>query len=1188
MMSFIVPTMFAALLACPGEVSEKVGWQCVIQEEGKPVYIPFEGYYESKGGRIESPKFNLDKAADENAWYAFSFDAMCAVDGYWWVDVFGADGKALPDMNSRLYASEDWRHYDIVVSVQPGAVAAQLAFVTKKGIKVRDVTTKRLSAIEAADWCREFYATLPQVDLSVPADAWDRLPKSKELLRQDKPITIVMLGDSIVNDTWCGNVSALIKERYPQAKIVLSVRGSTGCWYYRDPEQFDSYVLRYKPDLLMIGGISNGKDEADFSTAEADMTEVIRLAQKHSIEVAVMSPPPSYEFRKTVDDMSWDENVIIELYDSWCKRNRHWQPLRRDYQRAAVAKTGAAYFDLTTAPCDAILKSKKPLGWFKRDPAHNDDRGKQLIAQRLAAYFNALAKPEAAPELAPGEHRAKDLSALKDLTLPAGEPIVVVAGGEAKLPIVYANAQMNKWAAEQLRDTIAEMTGAMPQLICEKAGKPVTNAPAFYIGQTAAAKKAGLAAPTDHAEAHRVVTHEGSVYFLGKAEFAVTDWCERELGARYYWPMKPTDMYGGKGTNDVYGKCVVKTRGLAVRPVDWHDRPVFPCRDNWPYENTAWNRWGKGGNSHRGGVNVHAPHKWWKEPDALDHVEIFALSTDGKRPTSPLLCYGNPKTLEYYKMRVKKAIAEKTADPKAKDSSGGIVDFRKRVITISQWDCGVHCACDYCKKLFDEKLGDSGSGSPIIWGYFTREFAKWLKEEYPDWKIAILPYINTCDVPPDPEDPSKPLDLSAYGNVESELCTMPGLAMLKNEECKRREEDLIRQWVKCTGNPVVNWHYSCWPAEFTSAPFVYGETIQRHYSDMRKDLAGTFINGGYDIARLSLSGYVWMRCLYNPEIDVQAVYDGFASRMFGPAAKPMRELIRMQEDGWNRQWESDLCSVKNIYTISYPREDVLKMLELFAEAERLAAGDRVVKARIAWYRSGFDKFLVESEEHASGTAFVPHQIKKAVAPPVIDGKLDDACWAKAEEHAFVSARDKTNSVPQYAGCSRMVWYPGEGGGVTFGFRFAEPAMKAMKEGVKGDPWGQDTYEIFLDVSGSGDGHFYQILIDGTSRPSFFTDGIGWKPQGVKVAKFDGDDFWSVEVFVPFSDLKDFPKAQIPTTSANGCIWTGNFCRWRVGDSRMEPKEIRQPGSKGEMSRLYTRHSHWNKDPAAFGPMPFVE
>ena len=39
----------------------------------------------------------------------------------------------------------------------------------------------------------------------------------------------------------------------------------------------------------------------------------------------------------------------------------------------------------------AIARSGKPLDWFKRDAAHNDDRGKQLIAQALAAYFREVA-----------------------------------------------------------------------------------------------------------------------------------------------------------------------------------------------------------------------------------------------------------------------------------------------------------------------------------------------------------------------------------------------------------------------------------------------------------------------------------------------------------------------------------------------------------------------------------------------------------------------------------------------------------------------------------------------------------------------------------------------------------------------------------------------------------------------------
>ena len=140
------------LVSYPGEISEKRGWKCIREEAGKVVYIPFEGYYESKGGRIESPKFDLDKKPDETAWYELTFLAKCAADGFWWVDVYDAKGDPMPDMNSRLYASRDWKWYSVVVAAQPGTVAAKLAFVTTKGIQAKDVAFRRITAQEAARW----------------------------------------------------------------------------------------------------------------------------------------------------------------------------------------------------------------------------------------------------------------------------------------------------------------------------------------------------------------------------------------------------------------------------------------------------------------------------------------------------------------------------------------------------------------------------------------------------------------------------------------------------------------------------------------------------------------------------------------------------------------------------------------------------------------------------------------------------------------------------------------------------------------------------------------------------------------------------------------------------------------------------------------------------------------------------
>jgi hypothetical protein len=59
------------------------------------VYVPFEGYYESKGGRMQSPLIKLDKESGESAYYSLTFKAKTNEQCYWWVDFFDAGGKQI-------------------------------------------------------------------------------------------------------------------------------------------------------------------------------------------------------------------------------------------------------------------------------------------------------------------------------------------------------------------------------------------------------------------------------------------------------------------------------------------------------------------------------------------------------------------------------------------------------------------------------------------------------------------------------------------------------------------------------------------------------------------------------------------------------------------------------------------------------------------------------------------------------------------------------------------------------------------------------------------------------------------------------------------------------------------------------------------------------------------------------------
>jgi len=377
---------FSVTYEFKGEPNAQSGWTVKVAEAGKMVYIPFEGVYENKGGRIQSPKFRLDKPENQGAFYRLTFTAKAEVQGYWWVDFYDKNDALLPDINSALYASKEFIKQEGVLYVNPLAVSAVIAFVTKKGVSVRDIKMERISPLAAAEWCDKLYSTLPQKPFQVSQDAFALLPKTRAALNNGTPWRILLLGDSIVNDTWCSNFQALVMRDFPQAKIDfrISVRGSTGVWFYHTPEHFQEYVGQYQPNLVIIGGISNVGDPKTYGEPEANLTSVIEQSRALGAEVVVVSPGLSYKWRPGAAPVPFDENLT---------RPNGAKPYRRDYQYAATQKTKTAYWDLTTVPCSIVADCPQESSWFSRDEVHSNDRGMQLQGQNLAAWFRMAKDP---------------------------------------------------------------------------------------------------------------------------------------------------------------------------------------------------------------------------------------------------------------------------------------------------------------------------------------------------------------------------------------------------------------------------------------------------------------------------------------------------------------------------------------------------------------------------------------------------------------------------------------------------------------------------------------------------------------------------------------------------------------------------------------------------------------------------
>ena len=695
----------------------------------------------------------------------------------------------------------------------------------------------------------------------------------------------------------------------------------------------------------------------------------------------------------------------------------------------------------------------------------------------------------------------------------ASPPVEVATVGKT-LRIVTDATPRNKQAAMFLAQVIAETCDRRPMVFVEREGQSCDFAEGLFVGAVKA--NAGWACPlaAENSEAFRVVAADGAVRFLGRADFAVYDWCERELGLRYYGEV---------------GKCVERRAEIRARAVDYSARPDIAVRE---LRGGFWTRVAKVGNAHRGGVSVHQPHRWFA--DATLKSELPQIFESGE---TPMLCYGNPATLDYYKRRIDRHIA-------GLEESGGIVNTNRKVVTVCQWDAPIKCRCAWCRRLYDPKLGGRGEASPIIWGRFTRRLADWLAEAHPDYMVSFLPYLNTCEVPrrrvrgARRTPKTRPLRFEG-GNAEAEVCTMPGLALMKDRACKRKEERIVRDWFRATGRKVYSWDYGCWPQEWTSAPYVFGRTIQAHYADMADELCGAFVCGGATDARLQLSMYVWLRCLWNPDVDVEAIYDGFARRMFGPAAKPMRELIALQEEGWNRQWDNRDCSYHNVFEVSYPRETLARMCALLVESERLglAAGDELAVARTRWYASGLITFKEESDAIAAKGG------RKVIRP----GTTTEMVTARDVRHPATWAKTTvTSAVRGDELCLRVTCREPAAGKMDF--------TRAEDNFV----WGHDRV-TFAFADGDGARTAVVDLAGGVKD--------GW--DGFAATVTHDSESWTVEARVRIAEAD----------RAAGRV-LGNVARWRVGDRR-KPEAERVTGSRYEHSRLDTCYTMSDSDTAAF-------
>ena len=754
---------------------------------------------------------------------------------------------------------------------------------------------------------------------------------------------------------------------------------------------------------------------------------------------------------------------------------------------------------------------------------------------------------------------------------PEGEPVVLVKNGKPAASVVILGKALKSKrgieyeAAKELREYVKMATGATLPIVSDAANVSGTL---ILLGESRLTKEKNINAADLPPEGFRITTFKGGLAIVGSVPavgalqdrggllWGVYDVLERYLGIRWYYPGKD-------------GQVIPQKKDLVIPPVHYTDHPVRIMR----IITGTMPRQYRTGNSSSIGMSCHTPISF--NVHFKDAPECFELGVDGKRnPSMP--CYGNPKTVDLMIQDLDNFYTKGEKSPWIMwDGTSLWGPPSDKAYYISPPDKGVNCHCKYCSKLIDTNAPSLGRASKLV-GVFMTKMATIIKKRWPNVVVHYLPYSNYT---------LPPKGLIVPDNVVASVCMMHGAANDKEPDVATDNDRMIKGWVKLTGKPVRLWEYPCWPVDDTSLPFQYPHIVKSFHQRHLTDVEGAFLCTGFYPPKLPKKEaiwasqtptiYCWLRLLWNPDFDVDAALSEYVSLMYGPAKAPMGEIVKLLTDQWEKtQWEDPVAghhiSPRQVNEETMPRKKALELKELLKKARSLVAEGTVYRRRVDLFGKAIEIFLKESDNYHEGGKNVPSlTILKVGGNPKLDGQLDDLCWQDTVTQSFKMAYDKVNTVPRNGTTIQAVWTDT---GVTFGFKLTEPEVDKIKATcTKHDQavYGDDSIELFLDVSGKRR-KYYQIVVnslgtiyDGTA------EGKDWNAINIKAATHKGKDFWSLEVFVPFSDFLDIPKVKI------GSVWYANFMRERYR-------------KKWELQRWSTLYGKSNLNFSAFGKLRFVE
>jgi len=200
---------------------------------------------------------------------------------------------------------------------------------------------------------------------------------------------------------------------------------------------------------------------------------------------------------------------------------------------------------------------------------------------------------------------------------------------------------------------------------------------------------------------------------------------------------------------------------------------------------------------------------------------------------------------------------------------------------------------------------------------------------------------------------------------------------------------------------------------------------------------------------------------------------------------------------------------------------------------------------------------------------------RTAAPPVIDGRLDEASWKRAAwTDAFVDIEGDSRPLPRFETRAKMMW---DDEYFYVGARLDDPHVWGSLTEHDAIVFQDNDFEVFIDPDGDSREYceievnalntIFDLLLvrtyrdGGPARHEWDVDGLktAVHVDGTLSQSADVDSGWSVEMAIPWTSLAPYADGRAPPRAED--LWRVNFSRVQWQHQIVDGRYVKRPDAR---------------------------